>query len=129
MKIIELPKINDPRGNLTFIQNNDQIPFKIERVYWIYNVPGGNSRVGTAFKKSKEFIVAITGSIEVEINFSKEVKTYTLSRPNKGLYIPNLTWRNLKSFSTNAVAMVVSSNKFDSKDYIRDYTRFKKLVI
>ena len=129
VKEIKLLKINDPRGNLTFFENNNQIPFKIKRTYWIYDVPGGESRDGNAFKKSEEFIIAISGSFDLETHHGKERKIYTLSRPYKGLYLPSLTWRNITNFSTNSVALIVSSTIFNREDYIRDYETFKNLSI
>ena len=128
MKIIELNKINDPRGNLTFLQNNEQIPFRIERTYWLYEVPGGELREGHAFKKNKEFIIALSGSFDIEIQYEENYKVYTLNRPYKGLYIPNLKWRRITNFSTNSVALIVSSTKFDTNDYIKDLETLKKLT-
>ena len=128
MKIIELNKINDPRGNLTFLQNNEQIPFRIERTYWLYDVPGGELREGHAFKKNKEFIIALSGSFDIEIQYEENCKVYTLNRPYKGLYIPNLKWRRITNFSTNSVALIVSSTKFDTNDYIKNLETLKKLT-
>lgn len=129
IKEINLLKISDPRGNLTFFENNNQIPFSIKRTYWIYDVSGGESRAGNAFKESKEFIIAISGSFDVETFQGQERKVYKLSRPYKGLYLPNLTWRNITNFSTNSVALIVSSSRFNREDYIRDYEIFKNLSI
>ncbi|MDA9808735.1 FdtA/QdtA family cupin domain-containing protein [Flavobacteriales bacterium] len=127
MKKIQLQKHNDVRGNLTFFQNNDQIPFKIERTYWIYDVSGGETREGHAFKESEEFIIALSGSFDIEITKQGVNKTFKLSRPFYGIYIPKLTWRNLTNFSTNTVALIVASTKYDKEDYLRDYKTFKKL--
>ena len=127
MKKIQLQKHNDERGNLTFFQNNDQIPFKIERTYWIYDVSGGETREGHAFKESEEFIIALSGSFDIEITKQGVNKTFKLSRPFYGIYIPKLTWRNLTNFSTNTVALIVASTKYDKEDYLRDYKTFKKL--
>ena len=128
IKEIKLSKINDPRGNLSFFQNYEQIPFKIKRIYWIYDVPGGESRNGHAYKKSEEFIIAISGSFDVKIKFKKKIISYNLQRPNKGLYIPNLTWRSITNFSTNSVALIVSSTKFNNEDYLRDFEMYKTLA-
>lgn len=129
MKKIQLQKHNDVRGNLTFFQNNDQIPFKIIRTYWIYDVSGGETREGHAFKKSEEFIIALSGSFDIEIKKKCVNKTFKLSRPFYGIYIPKLTWRKLTNFSTNTVALIVASTKYDKEDYLRDYKTFKKLDI
>ena len=129
MKKIQLQKYNDVRGNLTFFQNNDQIPFKIERTYWIYDVPGGESREGHAFKEGEEFIIAISGSFDVIIKKGNKDETHKLTRPYAGIYLPPLTWRTIKNFSTNAVALIVSSRKYSSKDYISNYETFKKISL
>ncbi|WP_117880640.1 sugar 3,4-ketoisomerase [Aureibaculum luteum] len=122
---IVLPKILDPRGNLSFFENNNQIPFEIKRTYWIYDVPGGETRGSHAFKTSNEFIVALSGSFDVVLNDgSKEVK-YSLNRSYFGLYVPKLIWRRLENFSTNSLALVVSSRKYDEFDYIRNFDEFK----
>src|SRR6056297_2384774 len=118
IKIINLPKIEDPRGNLSFIEEENHIPFKIKRVYWIYDVPGGQVRGGHAFKEQKELVVALSGSLDVLVSDGHEEKTYQLNRSYYGLYIPNRLWRQMKNFSTNALALVLSSTKFDYKDYI-----------
>ncbi len=125
--IINLPKIEDPRGNLSFLEENNHIPFKIERTYWIYDVPGGEVRGGHAFKKQKEFIVALSGSFDVLIDDGSNKKMHSLNRSYYGLYIPNGLWRQMQNFSTNALAVVVSSTIFNELDYIRDYTAFLKM--
>ncbi|WP_297092383.1 FdtA/QdtA family cupin domain-containing protein [uncultured Draconibacterium sp.] len=125
LKIIDFPKIEDPRGNLTFVQQNKHIPFAIERVYWIYDVPGGQVRGGHAFKKQQEVIVALSGSFDVLVNNGKQEVSYTLNRSYFGLYIPNGIWRSLQNFSTNAVALVLSSTRFSESDYIRNYEQYK----
>ncbi|WP_347840296.1 FdtA/QdtA family cupin domain-containing protein [uncultured Draconibacterium sp.] len=125
LKIIDFPKIEDPRGNLTFVQQNKHIPFAIERVYWIYDVPGGQVRGGHAFKKQQEVIVALSGSFDVLVNNGNEEVSYTLNRSYFGLYIPNGIWRSLQNFSTNAVALVLSSTRFSESDYIRNYEEYK----
>jgi hypothetical protein len=111
-RLIELPKVCDARGNLSFIQNSDQIPFDIKRAYWIYDVPGGRNRDGHAFRTQEEFIVALSGSFDVELNDGVEQKRFHLSRSYYGLYVPPMTWREIDNFSTNAVAMVLSSTLY-----------------
>ena len=123
-KIIELPKYSDPRGNLSFIEEDSQIPFKIERVYWIYDVPGGQVRGGHAFKEQQELIVALSGSFDVVIDNGNDKTIFSLNRSYIGLYIPFGLWRQMENFSTNSLAMVVSSTSFTEDDYIRDYDEF-----
>ena len=125
--IIALPKVTDPRGNLSFIQNSDQIPFDIQRTYWIYDVPGGMFRNGHAFRTQHEFIVALSGSFDVVLHDGVEEKRIHLSRSYYGLYVPPMTWRSIDNFSTNSVAMVLSSTLYDENDYIRDFEEFQKL--
>ena len=124
VRIIELPKILDPRGNLSFIEEYNHIPFKIERTYWIYDVPGGQIRGAHAFIEQLELIVALSGSFDVVINDGKEEKRFHLNRSYFGLYIPNGLWRHMDNFSTNSVVLVLSSTLFDEADYIRDYDEF-----
>ena len=126
--IINLPKIEDERGNLTFIEEENHIPFKIKRVYWIYDVPGGQKRGGHAFKEQQEFIVALSGSFDVVIDDGKQKQTFSLNRSYYGLYIPNGLWREMNNFSTNSLALVLSSTEFSEDDYIRDYAAFLKYV-
>jgi len=126
VKIIELPKFEDDRGNLSFIEENDHIPFKIKRTYWIYDVPGGMTRGGHAFKQQQEFIVAMSGSFDVYTNDGVKEEKFSLNRSYYGLYIPKGIWREMKNFSTNALAFVVSSTAFSEDDYIRDINEFKK---
>jgi len=128
VKIIDLPKYEDPRGNLTFFEEDNHIPFKIERVYWIYDVPGGQIRGGHAFKEQKEFIIALSGSFDVVVDSGSEKKVFSLNRSYYGLYIPAGLWRQMENFSTNSLAMVVSSTTFSELDYIRDYNVFLKSV-
>ncbi len=123
-RIINLPKIEDPRGNLSFLEEENQIPFKIERTYWIYDVPGGQVRGGHAFKEQNEFIIALSGSFDVLIDDGINKKVHSLNRSYYGLYIPAGLWRQMQNFSTNALAVVVSSTKFNELDYIRDYNEF-----
>ncbi len=126
VKFIELPKIEDPRGNLSFIEEDEHIPFKIERTYWIYDVPGGQIRGGHAFEQQQEFIVALSGSFDVIVDDGKEQKAYSLNRSYYGLYIPAGLWREMENFSTNSLAMVISSTKYSDADYIRDYQYYLK---
>ena len=125
-EIIELPKITDPRGNLSFIEEGKNIPFKIKRTYWIYDVPGGQVRGGHAFKVQQELIVALSGSFDVVVDNGKEQKTISLNRSYYGLYLPAGLWRQMENFSTNSFAMVLSSTSFSEDDYIREYADFLK---
>ncbi len=122
--IINIPKIEDPRGNLSIIEEEKNIPFKIERTYWIYDVPGGQVRGGHAFKKQKELIVALSGSFDVIIDDGNEKQTFSLNRSYYGLYVPARLWRQMQNFSTNSLALVLSSTQFSELDYIRDYQEF-----
>jgi len=124
VQLIELPKIFDSRGNLTFIESNAHIPFEIKRTYWIYDVPGGEIRGGHAFKKSHELIIALSGSFDVLLNNGKQERRYTLNRSYYGLYVPNMIWKSMENFSTNSLALVVSNISFDQKDYIRNFDDF-----
>lgn len=123
-KIIQLTKITDPRGNLSVIEELKDIPFKIERTYWIYDVPGGEKRGAHAYKENQEFIVALSGSFDVVLDSGKEKKTFSLNRSYNGLYVPKGMWREMNNFSTNSLALVLSSTKYDANDYIRDYQEF-----
>lgn len=126
-KIIHFPKIDDPRGNLTFIQNPQQIPFVIQRVFWTYDVPGGEKRGGHAYKQQEEVIIALSGSFDViVINEKGENTTFSLNRSYSGLYLPPSSWRQIKNFSTNSLALHLSSSKYDESDYIRDFSKFLK---
>ena len=129
IRIITLPKIKDLRGNLSFFENNNQIPFDIKRTYWIYDVPGGEVRGGHAFKKSHELIVALSGSFNVVLNDGNNEVTYNLNRSYNGLYVPNLIWRSLDNFSTNSLALIVSNIEYSTEDYIRNFKDFKTLTI
>lgn len=128
IRIINLPKIEDDRGNLSFIEEITTVPFNIHRVYWIYDVPGGEHRGSHAFKEAEEFIVSLSGSFDVILNDGKEIKKYSLNRSYYGLYIPKLTWRKIENFSTNALALVLSSADYDETDYVRDFNQFLTLV-
>lgn len=126
-KIIELPKFLDARGNLSFAEQNNHIPFEIKRTYWIYDVPGGESRGGHAFRETEEFIIAISGGFDVIIDDGKELKTFTLNRSYYGLYIPKGVWREITNFSTNSLALEFASTVYNPDDYIRDYNEYIKL--
>lgn len=124
VKLLQLPKIEDPRGNLSFIEEEKHIPFKIERAYWIYDVPGGQVRGGHAFKEQQELIVALSGSFDVLVDDGKEQKNYSLNRSYYGLYLPAGLWREMQNFSTNSLAMVLSSTTYSKDDYITEYYDF-----
>lgn len=127
-QIINLPKFLDPRGNLTFLESSKHIPFAVKRVYWIYDVPGGEIRGSHAFKKQQEFIIALSGSFDVVLHNGKEEKKYSLNRSYYGLYIPNLHWRSIENFSTNSVAMVLTDNVYNENDYVRNFDEFKTIA-
>ncbi len=122
--IINLPKFEDPRGNLSFIEEEEHIPFNIERVYWIYDVPGGQIRGGHAFRKQQEFIVALSGSFDVIVDDGMVKHKFSLNRSYYGLYVPPGYWRQMENFSTNSLAVVLSSTPYEEDDYIRDYKDF-----
>jgi len=126
-RLIELPKVNDPRGNLTFIESGANIPFEVKRNYWIYDVPSGMWRDGHAFKEQEEFIVALSGSFDVVVNDGVKEETFHLSRPQIGVYVPRMTWRHLDNFSTNSVALILSSTLYDTDDYIEEYEDYLTL--
>ena len=124
--IINLPKIGDKRGNLSLVEEFKHIPFKIERTYWIYDVPGGEKRGGHAYRENQEFIVALSGSFDVVLDDGKEKKIYSLNRSYYGLYVPKGWWRQMENFSTNALALVLASTPYTKEDYIYDYQEFKR---
>lgn len=124
-RIIQLPKFLDKRGNLSFIEEYKHIPFKIERSYWIYDVPGGQVRGGHAYRRNKEFIVALSGSFDVVLDTGAEKTLFSLNRSYFGLYVPEGVWRQMQNFSTNSLALVVASTLFDPEDYIYSYEQFK----
>ena len=126
-RIIELPQITDPRGNLSFVEQDNHIPFEIKRTYWLYDVPGGECRGGHAYKENQEFIVALSGSFDVVIDDGNEKITFTLNRSYYGLYVPKGLWREMENFSTNSLALVLSSTDYNANDYIRDYDVFLNL--
>lgn len=123
--IIQLPKFLDARGNLSFIEEENHIPFKIKRAYWIYDVPGGEKRGGHAYKENEELIVALSGSFDVVLDDGKERNIFSLNRSYYGLYVPKGTWREMQNFSTNSLALILSSTEYNESDYIRDYDEFK----
>lgn len=123
--IINLPKILDRRGNLSIIEEFKNIPFKIERTYWIYDVPGGEMRGGHAYRENQEFIVALSGSFDVILDDGKEKKMFHLNRSYYGLYVPKGLWRQMENFSTNSLALIVASTIYNQDDYIYDYQQFK----
>jgi hypothetical protein len=125
-KIVELPKITDPRGNLTFIEGGDHIPFDIQRVYYLYDVPGGAERGGHAHKGLHQLIIAMTGSFDVVLDDGKNKKRVHLARSYYGLYVCPMIWRELDNFSSGSVCMVLASNKYDEADYYRNYDDFMK---
>lgn len=127
-KIIELPKFLDRRGNLSFAEEYKHIPFKIERCYWIYDVPGGEARGGHAFKDTEEFIIALSGSFDVILDDGLVKQTFSLNRSYYGLYVPKGIWREMVNFSTNSVALILSSSKYEEDDYIREYSEFMKSI-
>jgi hypothetical protein len=124
--IINLPKFEDPRGNLSFIEEFVHIPFKIKRSYWIYDVPGGQVRGGHAFKEQMEFIVALSGSLDILVDNGEKKEIFSLNRSYYGLFLPAGLWRQMMNFSTNSLAMVLSSTHFNENDYIYDYKEFLK---
>lgn len=127
-KLIDLPKIADPRGNLTVVEQLNQVPFEIARVYWTYDIPGGGRRGGHAHRTCEEVVIAVSGSFDVELFDGKERHVYHLNHPYQGLYIGTGVWRTLEDFSSGAVCLVVASELFDEDEYIYDYDEFLKFV-
>jgi dTDP-4-dehydrorhamnose 3,5-epimerase-like enzyme len=125
-KIIQLPKILDDRGNLSFVEENNHIPFEIKRTYWIYDVPGGEARGGHSYKQNQEFIIALSGSFDVVLDDGISKKTFSLNRSYYGLYVPSGLWREMNNFSTNALALILASTKYNVNDYERDIDNFIK---
>jgi hypothetical protein len=124
IRIINLPKIEDERGNLSFIEEKTHIPFKIKRSYWIYDVPGGECRGSHAFKETEEFIVALSGSFDIILHDGYEERKFSLNRSYYGLFIPRMTWRTIENFSTNSLALILASSPYIEADYIRDFNQF-----
>lgn len=128
VKLLELPKIEDPRGNLTFFEDDKQIPFKIERVFWTYDVPGGEKRGGHAYYKQNELIIALSGSFDVIITRPDGQKDlFSLNRSYYGLFVPAKTWRHLENFSTNTLSLHASNTSFDESDYIREFKEYVRI--
>lgn len=127
VRIIELPKFLDARGNLSFAEQNIHIPFEIKRTYWIYDVPGGEARGGHAFRLNREFVVALSGAFDVVVDDGCQKKTFTLNRSYYGLYVPSGLWREIVNFSTNSFALEFGSEHYSEADYIRDYVDFLNL--
>ena len=126
IELLKFPKIQDPRGNLTFLQNNDQLPFEIKRVFWTYDVPGGGQRGGHAYISQQEIIIALSGAFDVVVeNTSGEIAKFHLNRSYYGLYLPPNSWRHMENFSTNSLGLHLSSSKFNEEDYIRSKEEFK----
>ena len=123
-KWINLPKITDQRGNLTFIESTNHIPFSIARVYYLYDVPSGADRAGHAHKDLEQILIALSGSFRIGLDDGKEKKEFFLSQPNQGLYIGSMVWRELNSFSAGSVCLVLASRMYDESDYFRDYNDF-----
>lgn len=126
-KLLELPKFTDPRGNLSFVEQLNHIPFEIKRTYWIYDVPGGEARGGHAFKQNQEFIVALSGAFDVIVDDGVNKKMFTLNRSYYGLYVPAGLWREIENFSTNSLALEFGSEHYSKEDYIRKYEEFLRL--
>ena len=127
VKLIDLPKFLDTRGNLSFAENHKQVPFEIKRTYWLYDVPGGECRGGHAYKENEEFIIALSGAFDVMVDDGKEKKIFTLNRSYFGLYVPKGLWREMNNFSTNSLALEFSSTKYNAADYIREYDEFLRI--
>jgi len=127
VSFIHFPKITDPRGNLTFLQNPDQLPFKIERVFWTYDVPGGEIRGAHAYRQQQEVIIALSGSFDVVItNPDGTSEKFSLNRSYYGMYLPPLTWRQMENFSTNSLGLHISSDPYNDADYIRDFKEYQQ---
>ena len=127
-RLIDLPRINDPRGNLTFIENDRHIPFEIKRVYYLYDVPGGSVRAGHAHKTLHQFLIAMSGSFDVTVDDGRHKMKFHLNRSYYGLYIPPMIWREIDNFSSGSVCLALASDFFDEADYYRQYPEFKKAV-
>lgn len=127
IKIIELPKILDERGNLSFLEEQNHIPFEIKRVYWIYDVPGGEVRGGHAYRELSEVIIALSGSFDIYLNDGKEEKTITLNRSYHAVFVPKMIWRQLQNFSTNSLCLIAADAHYDENDYIRSFEDYKSI--
>jgi mannose-6-phosphate isomerase-like protein (cupin superfamily) len=126
-RIIQLPRVEDVRGNLSFVEARRHIPFAIRRVYWVYDVPGGATRDGHAYRTLEEFVIAVSGSFDVVIDDGKEEQIVQLNRSYVGLYVPPMVWRRLENFSSNSVALILASQPFSEEDYLREYQDFTRL--
>ncbi|MCF2876619.1 MULTISPECIES: sugar 3,4-ketoisomerase [unclassified Tenacibaculum] len=127
VEILQLPKILDERGNLSFLESNSHVPFEIKRTFWIYDVPGGEIRGGHAFKEQKEFIIVLSGSLDVIVFDGEKEQKFSLNRSYYGLYVPSGVWRHMENFATNTLALVISSTSYDENDYIRDKDEYLKM--
>jgi dTDP-4-dehydrorhamnose 3,5-epimerase-like enzyme len=127
-RLIDLPKIIDSRGNLTFIENNKHIPFEIKRVYYLYDIPGGSTRAGHAHKKLHQFLIAMSGSFDVALDDGRNKKKLHLNRSYYGLYIPPMIWRDIDNFSSGSVCMALASDFFSEDDYCRNYEKFLEFL-
>jgi oxalate decarboxylase/phosphoglucose isomerase-like protein (cupin superfamily) len=126
--LINLPKFQDPRGNLSFIEEDSILPFKIKRIYWIYDVPGGEHRGGHAFRETEELIVALSGSFDVVLHDGIKEYRFTLNRSYYGVFVPKMIWRMLENFSTNSLALIIASTNYSETDYLRDFKEFQNLT-
>jgi oxalate decarboxylase/phosphoglucose isomerase-like protein (cupin superfamily) len=126
-RIIEINKIPDQRGNLSFLQSNKEVPFEIKRVYWIYDVPGGEMRGGHAYKNLNEVIIALSGSYDVVLHDGEKEYRYQLNRSYYGLYVPKMMWRKIENFSTNSLALILTDDFYKEDEYIRDFDAFKSM--
>jgi hypothetical protein len=127
-RMIELPRVQDARGNVTFVESLRHVPFRFERVYWTYDGPGGERRDGHAYRTAHEFLIALSGSFDVVLDDGSESRVLTLNRAYFGVYVPNMVWRHLQNFSTNTVCLVLTSTAHSDSDYIRDYDEFIKVA-
>ena len=128
VRLVELPRIPDPRGNLTFLESDVQVPFPIQRVFYLYDVPGGETRAGHAHHSLQEFFIAASGSFDVLVNDGTRVVTHSLRRSYVGLYVPGMLWRELVNFSSGSVCLVLCDQLYDADDYIRDYGEYTRLA-
>jgi len=128
IRIVNLPKIEDDRGNLSFIEEENHVPFRVMRVYWIYDVPGGEFRGSHAFKETEEFIVALSGSFDVVLHNGMAEKRYSMNRSYYGLFVPKMHFRRIENFSTNSLALILASTTYNENDYIRDFNEFLSFI-
>ncbi len=128
VRLLELPKIVDKRGNLTFIESGRHVPFEVKRVYYLYDVPGGEARGGHAHKQLEQLIIAVSGSFDVVVDDGRERRRHFLNRSHVGLYVPTLIWRELENFASGSVCLVMASDFYDESDYYRSYDEFRKAL-